>query len=153
MTDIHIGVQQEPFDLSAEMAALRHGRQDAGAAVSFTGTVRDTVGDLKSLTLEHYPGMTERELTQVAEEAMKRWPLLSLRVIHRYGPLTPGDHIVLVLTLSAHRHAAFEGAMYMMDHLKTRATFWKREDRTDGSGEWVDARESDDEALERWAKT
>lgn len=151
-----IRVQQEDFDIGAEMERLRAGRTDIGAIVTFTGTVRDTApnsegkGDpVSRMTLEHYPGMTEKELERIECEANKRWPLQASLIVHRYGPLKPGDNIVLVITASAHRHAAFEAAEFLMDYLKTSAPFWKKEDGADG-GDWVDARASDDAALTRW---
>lgn len=147
-----IRVQSEDFDVGAETRKLMGGRTDVGAIVTFTGTVRDTAGGkpITAMELEHYPGMTEAELTRVEAEANARWPLQASLIIHRYGKLKPGDNIVLVIAASPHRHAAFEAASYLMDFLKTRAPFWKKETFTDGSGGWVDARESDDAALERW---
>lgn len=144
-----ISVQAEDFDLGEEIKRLRGDRTDVGAIVTFSGTVRDLDGTLTTMTLEHYPGMTEAELERIAEEAEKRWPLQGSRIIHRYGPLEPGDNIVLVITLSKHRQAAFEAAMFLMDFLKSRAPFWKKE-QTDTANEWVDARETDQEALDRW---
>lgn len=146
-----IKVQTEDFDLSCENAAIKGGRNDIGAIVTFTGTVRDMDGTLKSMTLEHYPGMTERELTRIATEAEARWPLTGCTVIHRVGMLDPGDNIVLVVTASAHRQAAFQAAEFLMDFLKSRAPFWKKED-VGGVSKWVDAKESDTEALKRWEK-
>jgi molybdopterin synthase catalytic subunit len=147
-----VRVQTEPFDLSAEVSALTAGRTDIGAIVTFTGTVRGSAGgrDLASMTLEHYPGMTEAELARVEAEAHARWPLQASLIIHRVGTLLPGDGIVLVVTASPHRHAAFEAAEFLMDYLKTRAPFWKKETAVDGTGQWVDARDSDDAALARW---
>ena len=147
-----IRVQSEDFDVGAETRKLMSGRTDVGAIVTFTGTVRDTAGGkpITAMELEHYPGMTEAELARVEAEANNRWPLQASLIIHRYGKLKPGDNIVLVIAASPHRHAAFEAASYLMDFLKTRAPFWKKETFTDGSGGWVDARESDDAALERW---
>ena len=133
-------VQAAPFDLATETAALVAGRTDIGALVTFTGLVRD-----QPLTLEHYPGMTERQLAAVATEADARWPLLGGVVVHRFGTLAPGDAIVLVAVAAAHRAAAFAAADFLMDWLKTRAPFWKRE----GDG-WVAARASDDAAAARW---
>lgn len=146
-----IRVQQDDFDIGAEIESLRAGRTDIGAIVTFTGTVRDTAkGEAISLmTLEHYPGMTEKELERIETEANARWPLQASLVIHRYGPMKPGENIVLVITASAHRQAAFEAAEFLMDYLKTNAPFWKKEDGAETSG-WVDARESDDQALRRW---
>lgn len=147
-----VRVQHEDFDIGREVAALTAGRTDVGAVVTFSGVVRGT-GDgapLASMTLEHYPGMTESELELVEAEAHRRWPLQGTRIVHRIGTLAPGDNIVLVVTASAHRQAAFEAAAFLMDYLKTRAPFWKKETDTSGAGQWVDARESDDTALERW---
>jgi molybdopterin synthase catalytic subunit len=144
-----VSVQHEDFDISAETAELRAGRHDIGAIVTFTGTVRDLDGSLRSLTLEHYPGMTEKELSDIAAEAEARWPLQACSIIHRYGELAPGDNIVLVITMSAHRQAAFDAASFLMDFLKSRAPFWKKEDKG-GDASWVDARESDADALRRW---
>lgn len=149
-----IRIQTEPFDIKAEIAALSAGRTDIGAVVTFTGTVRDHAGGraLASMTLEHYPGMTEAELARIETEARARWPLHGVAVIHRVGTLRPGDDIVLVVTASAHRRAAFEAAEFLMDYLKTRAPFWKKEVARDGSGGWVDARETDDAAMQRWSR-
>jgi molybdopterin synthase catalytic subunit len=148
-----VRVQTGPFDLSAEVAALTAGRTDIGAVVTFTGTVRGEAGgrELVSMTLEHYPGMTEAELARVEAQAQARWPLQGCLIVHRVGELKPGDSIVLVIAASAHRHAAFEAASFLMDYLKTRAPFWKKETGIDGSGGWVDAREADETALARWA--
>ncbi|MBB5516911.1 molybdopterin synthase catalytic subunit [Rubricella aquisinus] len=148
-----VSVQTEDFDIGAEMAALTHGRTDIGAVVSFTGLVRDMGGGrpITAMELEHYPGMTERALSAIVAEAEARWPLQGVRVIHRFGPLAPGAQIVLVLTASPHRQAAFEAAEFIMDYLKTRAPFWKKETGADG-GAWVDAREEDDAAEARWAR-
>ncbi len=144
-----VSVQEGDFDLSAEVSALRANRTDIGAIVTFTGTVRDLSGELSAMTLEHYPGMTERELRRIAQEAQGRWPLQGCRIIHRYGKLEPGDNIVLVVTASAHRNAAFDAAEFIMDFLKTQAPFWKLED-TGAQSIWVDAKESDDAQLKRW---
>ncbi len=150
-----IRVQLEDFDVGQEVRALTAGRTDIGAIVTFTGTVRGEAkgGAIVAMTLEHYPGMTETELARVETEASARWPLQASLVIHRYGRLLPGDNIVLVVTASAHRHAAFEAAEFLMDYLKSRAPFWKKEEATDGSGSWVDARDSDDAAVARWGKS
>jgi molybdopterin synthase catalytic subunit len=147
-------VQREDFDVGAEVQRLTTGRTDIGAIVTFTGLVRgEAMGQaISAMTLEHYPGMTERELTRVEEEARARWPLQASLVIHRYGELKPGERIVLVVTASAHRQAAFEAAEFLMDYLKTRAPFWKKEAGPDGTGQWVDARDSDESALERWRR-
>ncbi len=148
-----VRVQAETFDAGTEAAQLTAGRHDIGAVVTFTGVVRGTDGDktLAAMTLEHYPGMTEAELERVEAEARSRWPLAACLIVHRVGELRPGEPIVLVVTASAHRQAAFEAAEFLMDYLKTRAPFWKKETGADGSGQWVDARESDDRATERWA--
>jgi molybdopterin synthase catalytic subunit len=147
-----IRVQADDFDIGAETRALLSGRTDIGAIVTFTGTVRDTAKGqpITSMLLEHYPGMTEAELARVEAEANARWPLQASLIIHRYGRLAPGDNIVLVIAASPHRHAAFDAASYLMDYLKTRAPFWKKETGLDGQGVWVDARESDEAALAKW---
>jgi len=146
-----IRIQAEPFDVAAETANLTAGRADIGAVVAFTGLCRDEGGRLAALELEHYAGMAEAEIDRIAEQAEKRWPLLGLTLIHRFGRIPPGEEIVLVLAASAHRTAAFEAASFMMDYLKTRAPFWKREHLKDGtSGAWVEAKEADDRAMERW---
>ena len=141
-------VQTEPFDLAIESAALTAGRGDLGALVTFTGLVRDD-GGLRALTLEHYPGMTERQLANIAAQAEARWPLLGGTVIHRHGRLLPGDAIVLVAIVSAHREAAFAAAAFLMDWLKTCAPFWKREEGT-AATTWVAARAEDDAAAANW---
>jgi molybdopterin synthase catalytic subunit len=146
-----VSVQTADFDIAAEIDALTRGDRDIGAVVSFTGLVRETAreGAISAMELEHYPGMTESALEEIVAEASRRWPLQGVRVIHRHGPLAPGDRIVLVLTASRHRQAAFEAASFLMDYLKTRAPFWKKETGAAGA-RWVDARETDDEAAERW---
>lgn len=144
----HIVIQAGDFDLSTETARLSAGRSDIGAVVTFEGLVRGDDG-LIALTLEHYPGMTEREIARHAEEACARWPLLAVTVIHRIGRLEPGARIVLVAVASAHRAAAFAAADFLMDYLKTRAPFWKLEERADGSN-WASAKTSDDDAAKRW---
>jgi molybdopterin synthase catalytic subunit len=147
-------VQREDFDIGAEVKRLTAGRTDIGAIVTFTGTVRGEAGGkaIAAMSLEHYPGMTQSELARVEAEACARWPLQASLIVHRYGELSPGDNIVLVITASAHRHAAFEAAAFLMDYLKTRAPFWKKETGPDGEAVWVDARPSDDMALERWRR-
>jgi molybdopterin synthase catalytic subunit len=147
-----VRVQHEPFDLSTEVALLTAQNTGIGAIVTFTGTVRDHANgkQLATMMLEHYPGMTEAELARVETEAHARWPLQASLIIHRVGELTPGEGIVLVIAASPHRHAAFEAASYLMDYLKTRAPFWKKETAVDGQGQWVDARETDDAALKKW---
>jgi molybdopterin synthase catalytic subunit len=149
-----VRVQLDDFDVGAEIAALTAGRTDIGAVVTFTGLVRGSAGgrDLTSMTLEHYPGMTEAELEQVEAEARERWPLQATLVVHRIGELRPGANIVLVVTASAHRQAAFEAAEFLMDYLKTRAPFWKKEAFADGQATWVDAREADTAATRRWSE-
>ncbi len=149
-----IRVQQEDFDLGAELERLTRGRHEIGAAVSFTGLVRDIAPGAanadSSMTLEHYPGMTERQLTAIAQQANARWPLDACLIVHRYGTLLPGDRIVLVITASAHRQAAFDACAFLMDWLKTKAPFWKLE-QTGESRRWVAAKAEDDAAAERWA--
>lgn len=148
-----IRIQREPFDLAAEVRALTQSRDDIGAVVSFSGICRSDDGALAALELEHYPGMAEEELARVAAEAEARWPLQGATILHRYGKITPGEDIVLVVTVSQHRRAAFEAAEFLMDYLKTRAPFWKKEHRADGSsGDWVAAKDEDDAAAERWTK-
>ncbi|TIR88758.1 MAG: molybdenum cofactor biosynthesis protein MoaE, partial [Mesorhizobium sp.] len=127
------------------------GRADIGAVVTFSGLCRDEQGALAALELEHYPGMAEAEIGRIATEAIGRWPLQGLTVVHRHGKIAPGENIVLVVAASAHRQAAFEAANFLMDYLKSRAPFWKKEHRADGSeGGWVEAKEADDEAADRW---
>jgi molybdopterin synthase catalytic subunit len=149
---LSVRVQQEDFDLGAEVRRLAAGRTDIGAIVTFTGVMRGDNGGhaVAGMTLEHYPGMTEPELLQVEAEACERWPLQASLIVHRIGALKPGDNIVLVVTASAHRQAAFAAAEFLMDYLKTRAPFWKKESRADGSQRWVEAREGDDQAADRW---
>jgi molybdopterin synthase catalytic subunit len=149
---VGVRVQHEDFEIGAEVARVTAGRTDIGAIVTFTGTVRaDNDGSgVTAMTLEHYPGMTEAELARVEAEAAQRWPLQASLVVHRIGTLKPGDNIVLVVTASAHREAAFEAAAYLMDYLKTRAPFWKKELTREGEERWVDARDSDEEAAKRW---
>lgn len=147
-----VRVQEADFDLGAEVRALTGARSDIGAIVTFTGTVRGTShgNPITAMTLEHYPGMTELELERVEAEARRRWPLEASLIVHRIGRLAPGDNIVLVVAASAHRHAAFEAAEFLMDYLKTRAPFWKKETDAEGAGHWVDAREADAAAEARW---
>lgn len=147
-----VRIQREPFDLAHETARLTGGRSDIGAIVSFTGLCRDEGGRLRALELEHYPGMAEAEISRVASEACRRWPLMGLTAIHRYGLVRPGEDIVLVITAASHRREAFAAADFMMDYLKTRAPFWKREHLIDGSlGAWVEAKADDDAAAQRWS--
>lgn len=146
-----ISIQAEDFDPATEQQRLAAGRGDIGALVSFVGLCRDESGRLAALELEHYPGMAEDELARVAAEAADRWPLMGLTAIHRYGLIRPGERIVLVMAASAHRRAAFDAADFMMDYLKTRAPFWKREHLADGTvGAWVEAKAEDDDAARRW---
>jgi molybdopterin synthase catalytic subunit len=148
---IEVVIQQADFDLQAESNALRAHDHGIGAVVAFVGLVRDLnlADDVVALELEHYPGMTEKALRQIAEQASQRWPLHAVRIVHRVGKLHPGDNIVLVLVASAHRHAAFEANAFVMDYLKTRAPFWKKEWTPDGP-RWVEARDSDESAAARW---
>ena len=146
-----VSVRTADFDIAAEVRKLTESRRDVGAVVTFSGICRDEAGTLSMLELEHYPGMAEAEIARIADEAMRRWPLTGLTAIHRVGKIAPGENIVLVVAASAHRHAAFEAASFLMDYLKSQAPFWKKERRTDGSaGGWVDAKETDAAALERW---
>lgn len=148
---IRVAIQREDFNVAHEIERLTQGRGDVGAVVTFTGLCRDEAGALAALELEHYPGMAEDEIARVAQQAAQRWPLLGATAIHRYGKVLPGENIVLVIATSPHRRAAFEAAEYIMDYLKTRAPFWKKEHRRDGSvGEWVEAKDADDSAAERW---
>jgi molybdopterin synthase catalytic subunit len=146
-----VRIQAEDFDVAAEIALLTRGDRDIGAVVTFSGLCRDEAGTLSALALEHYPGMAEAEILKIAAEAMLRWPLAGLTVIHRHGEIRPGENIVLVVAASTHRHAAFEAASFLMDFLKSRAPFWKKEHRADGGeGGWVDASEADEAAARRW---
>jgi molybdopterin synthase catalytic subunit len=147
-----IRLQREPFDVAAEAAALSSGRTDIGAVVTFTGICRaDERGEpIAALTLEHYPGMAEAEITRHVEEAYARWPLLGVTVIHRHGRIAPGEVIVMVATASSHRQAAFAAAEFLMDYLKTRAPFWKEVEQASGKT-WVEAKAADDSAAERWS--
>jgi len=147
-----IKVQVEPFDAGKEIARLTSGNTSIGGVVSFVGTVREMSGGtaIKSMTLEHYPGMTEQALSEIEDQANNRWPLEASLIIHRYGKLMPGEGIVLVITASAHRKAAFEACEFLMDWLKTKAPFWKLEEN-DAGGTWVDAREEDTVATLKWA--
>jgi molybdopterin synthase catalytic subunit len=146
-----IRVQHEDFDAAVESAKLTQGRTDIGAVVTFAGLCRDEGGKLAALELEHYPGMAEEEMGRVVDQAIERWPLQGVTVIHRYGKIAPGAQIVLVVTASSHRVAAFEAATFLMDYLKTRAPFWKKEHHKDGTaGDWVEAKEADDDAAARW---
>ena len=153
-TPVTIRIQQADFDIAQEIAALTRGRSDIGAVVTFSGICRGAEGSepIAALTLEHYPGMAEAEIARHAETAASRWPLSGLTIIHRVGRIAPGENIVLVVTSSAHRHAAFEAAEFLMDYLKAHAPFWKREEGAAGAN-WVDAREHDDAAAGRWTKS
>ena len=148
-----IRVQRKDFDVGAELKALTRGRHEIGGVVSFVGLVRDMAGDSKigAMTLEHYPGMTEKQLAAIEAEALQRWPLTGSLIIHRYGRLEPGEQIVLVITASGHREAAFEACHFLIDWLKTKAPFWKLED-TDTGAQWVTAEARDDKAAARWIK-
>jgi len=149
-----IRIQQADFDVAQEIAALSKGRTDIGAVVSFSGICRGSEqGEpIAALTLEHYPGMAEAEIGRHADEALSRWPLQGLTIIHRFGRIAPGENIVLVVTASSHRQAAFEAAEFLMDYLKTNAPFWKREESEKGTS-WVEARDHDDAATARWTKS
>ena len=148
---VTVRVQADAFDAAREAEALTAGRRDVGAVVTFTGLCRDEGGRLQALELEHYPGMAETEIRRIAQQAAGRWPLTGLTVIHRHGRIAPGEGIVLVVAASAHRQAAFEAASFLMDYLKTRAPFWKKEHFADGrEGGWVAAKADDDRAAERW---
>ncbi|MDF1620822.1 molybdenum cofactor biosynthesis protein MoaE [Pseudothioclava nitratireducens] len=144
-----IAVQTEPFDFAAETASFGTGGNNVGAVVTFTGIVRDDSGDLEALELEHYPGMTERAIAKITEEAMTRWELADALVIHRHGRLAVGEPIMMVATAARHRVAAFEAAEFLMDYLKSRAPFWKKEHMRSGTA-WVAAKDADEDALKRW---
>ena len=148
-----VRLQSEAFDAAAEAAALTRGRTDIGALVTFTGICRgaESGEPIAALTLEHYPGMAEAEIARQVEDAKARWPLLGVTVIHRYGRIAPGENIVLVVTASSHREAAFAAAEFLMDYLKTRAPFWKQVEAATGTT-WVDAKDADAAAAQRWTK-
>ena len=148
-----IRIQEADFDVAQEIAALSEGRTDIGAVVSFSGICRGSENGepIAALTLEHYPGMAEAEIARHADEALSRWPLQGLTIVHRFGRIAPGENIVLVVTVSPHRQAAFEAAEFLMDYLKTNAPFWKREESEKGTS-WVAARDHDDDAAARWTK-
>src|SRR5580692_7817500 len=152
--NVTIRIQQADFDIAREISALTKGRTDVGAVVSFSGICRGREGGetIAALTLEHYPGMAEAEIMRHAETAMSRWPLTGVSVIHRVGRITPGENIVLVVTTSQHRQAAFQAAEFLMDYLKASAPFWKREEQAGGTS-WVDAQHDDDTAAARWIKS
>ncbi len=147
-----VRVQEKPFDAAEEYARFRRA-DNRGATVMFTGTVRQMSEDagISAMTLEHYPGMTERALEDIEQQARERWDLRDVLIIHRYGRMLPGEEIVLVLTASDHRRDAYEASMFLMDWLKTKAPFWKLEE-TESGERWVEARESDDAAAARWEK-
>ncbi|MDP6344409.1 MAG: molybdenum cofactor biosynthesis protein MoaE [Alphaproteobacteria bacterium] len=147
-----IRVQREDFEIGAELSALTVGRHGVGGVASFIGLVREMAEgkELSAMTLEHYPGMTERQLAALEDEALTRWPLDRVLIVHRYGRLAPGEQIVLCVATASHRQAAFEACAFMMDWLKTKAPFWKLEEAADGA-QWVEARDSDDQAVARWA--
>ena len=149
-----IRIQQVDFDVAQEIAALTKGRTDVGAVVSFSGICRGSENGepIAALTLEHYPGMAEAEIGRHADEALARWPLQGLTIVHRFGRIAPGENIVLVVTASSHRQAAFEAAEFLMDYLKTNAPFWKREETEKGTS-WIEARDLDDAAAARWTKS
>jgi molybdopterin synthase catalytic subunit len=153
-TTITVKVQREPFDVSAEAAALSRGRTDVGAVVTFTGICRGSENGeaIAALNLEHYPGMAESEIESHVAEAAKRWPLMAATVIHRYGRIVPGEDIMMVATASSHRAAAFEAADFLMDYLKTRAPFWKHVETASGNS-WIEAKADDDTAVGRWTKS
>ena len=153
MPNSSIRIQEKDFDVSSEIAGLRKGDPRVGAVVSFLGAVRDMNdgSQVKGMTLEHYPGMTEKALQEILEQAKTRWDIYQTLVIHRVGPLLPEDQIVLVVVTSAHRGEAFAACEFIMDYLKTAAPFWKKEDTPEGA-RWVDARTTDDAAMERWNK-
>lgn len=146
---MRIAVQSEAFDLGAEVAAFAAGVRGAGAVVSFTGLVRDEGGRLSAMEIEHYPGMTEKAIAGILEEAARRWSLADALVIHRHGRLGPGEAIMMVATAAPHRADAFAAAEFLMDYLKSRAPFWKKEIGADGA-EWVAAKDADEDALNRW---
>ncbi len=150
---VKVRLQRESFDPAAEAAALTRGRTDVGALVTFTGICRgaESGEPIVALTLEHYPGMAEAEITRHVEDAKARWPLLGVTVIHRYGRIEPGENIVLVVTASSHREAAFAAAEFLMDYLKTRAPFWKQVESKSGKA-WIEAKGADDAAAARWDK-
>ena len=146
-----VSVQSQDFNVTAETDRLTADRTDIGAIVTFTGLCRDEGGLLTALELEHYPGMAEAEISRIAHEACERWPLQGLTAIHRFGKIAPGENIVLVIATSKHRQAAFDAASFVMDFLKSRAPFWKKEHHKDGTqGDWVNAKDSDEAALTTW---
>jgi molybdopterin synthase catalytic subunit len=151
MIPIAIRLQTDDFDVAAEVERVRAAAEDVGAIVTFSGICRDEGGRLAALELEHYPGMAEAEIERIAREAETRWPVTAITVVHRHGRIAPGDNIVLVVTASSHRQAAFEAANFLMDFLKTRAPFWKKEHAATGTTDtWVAAKADDDAAADRW---
>ena len=144
-----VRVQSGPFDMGAETEAFTKAAEGAGAVVTFSGLVRDEGGTLSGMEIEHYPGMTEKALGSICDEAIERWSLVDALVIHRHGPLKPGEQIMMVATASRHRADAFQAAEFLMDYLKSRAPFWKKETGADGAS-WVDAKDDDEAALKRW---
>jgi molybdopterin synthase catalytic subunit len=146
---MRVQVQSAPFDPGAEVSAFTKAVHGAGAVVSFTGLVRDDGGKLSAMEIEHYPGMTDKAITGILDQAITRWSLADALVIHRYGKLTPGEAIMMVATAAAHRGDAFAAAEFLMDYLKSRAPFWKKENRTEGDT-WVAAKDADEDALKRW---
>ena len=151
---VTIRIQSADFDIAAEIAALTKGNADIGAVVTFSGICRGGAGGdvIAAMTLEHYPGMAEAEIRRHADEAMARWPLQGLTIVHRFGRIAPGENIVLVVTASSHRQAAFQAAEFLMDYLKTNAPFWKQEESTRGTS-WIEAQSHDDAAAARWTKS
>ena len=151
MAAANVTIQAEDFDIQAEIERLTRDNSNIGAIVTFTGLCRDEGGTLSALELEHYPQMAQAEIQRIAEQAIERFDLDGISAIHRYGKIAPGENIVLVIAASKHRQAAFDGANFLMDFLKTRAPFWKKEHMKDGeAGNWVDAKDADDNALKKW---
>ncbi len=151
MPEPRVLIQEEDFDIAAETKLLTGENKNIGAVVTFTGLCRDEDNRLSALELEHYPGMAEGEITRIAQEAITRFDLNGITAVHRYGKINPGENIVLVVAAARHRQAAFDGANFLMDFLKTRAPFWKKEHPRDGStGDWVSAKDADDDALSKW---
>lgn len=147
----NIKIQESDFNLNEEVEKLRANNKNIGAIVTFTGLCRDEENTLSALELEHYPSMAEAEITRIANEAIERFSLLGISAIHRYGKISTGENIVLVIAAASHRQSAFDGANYLMDYLKTRAPFWKKEHTKDGNeGKWIDAKDSDGTALDKW---
>ena len=147
---MQVRVQQDPFDFGAEANAFAAAQSSMGAVVTFSGIVRDTDAGLKAMEIEHYPGMTQSQLESFAKQAMERWSLGDALVIHRHGRLEPGDMIMMVATAAPHRVDAFDAAQFLMDYLKSRAPFWKREITSSGAAEWVESKDEDEDALSRW---